>query len=267
MNAGADDYLPKPFSFEELTDAVAALLAKRKTREEGLINSMNDSFVTALEEERESLAAQYEKQLVQAISARWDETAASGAEISYEHAVLLRARVAGAMSQGAASSKENIALVRRVYDAARDALHLFNAAHLLPAGDDMVAVYVDEADSMRVRAGVRAVRAALGLQKALAALRSSHTPGDDSVPPAIIGLHCGPVSVVRMSDPLHGGPDSSLATGISMQELDTVCDSARASRWGIAASASFVGEMAGKLVTGRSTEAGALDVIEVLSLR
>jgi CheY-like chemotaxis protein len=264
MTAGADDYLAKPFSFEELNEAVDALLAKRRTLQEGLIKSMNDSFVTALEEQRESLAAQYEQQLVQAIGARWDQGAGGDSELRYEHAVILKADVVGAVQQQVASSKDANALVRRIYDATRDALHLFNAAHLLPAGKDVVAIYVDEADSVRVRANMRAVRASLALQKALANL---------SAGAANISLHCGPVTILHMSDPLHGGPASTLATGASIPELDAICDAARASQFAIAASATFVGELGGKLATGRSTQtvpfAGgdAIDVIEVQSLR
>jgi CheY-like chemotaxis protein len=262
MNAGADDYLAKPFSFEELSEAVDAQLAKRKTLQEGLINSMNNAFVQALEEQRESLASQYERQLVEAIGARWEDGAKGESEIRYDHAVLLKAQIVGSVQLQVTSSKDAVALVRKIYDAARDALHLFNAAHLLPAGNDMVAIYVDDPDSMRVRASMRAVRASLSLQKALAAVHGTS---------ANVGLHCGPVTVLRMSDPLHGGPDSTLATGPSMQELDGICDAARAQGWAIAASAAFVGQMAGKLVTGRGIPAAqgpeSLDIIEVLSLR
>ncbi|HEY8049004.1 MAG TPA: response regulator [Ramlibacter sp.] len=261
MNAGADDYLTKPFSFQELTDAVDALLAKRRALHEGLVNSMNDSFITALEEQRESLAADYERQLVEALGARWEEGGAQ--QVKFEHAIVLKAMIAQAL-QHVATGKDAAAQVRKVYDATRDALHLFNPAYLLPAGSDVVAVYVDEADSVRVRAYIRAVRAALNLQKGLANLGGLT---------ATIGLHCGPVTVMRVDDPLHGGPASSLATGSAMHELDAVCEAARSSHWAVAASASLVGEMAGKVVTGRSTQAAApgegnpIDVMEVLSLK
>lgn len=271
MNAGADDYLAKPFSFDELTEAVSALLNKRRTLQEGLINSMNTSFVTALEEQRESLAAQYEERLVRAIGERWS----GDLELKYDHAVLLKAGIVGSLLQQAKSTKDVNALVRRAYDAARDTLHLFNAAHLLPAGNDIVAVYLDDPDSVRVRASVRAVRATFTLLQKLSQLRAGDAGASaaDAKPAASIALHCGPVAVLRMSDPLHGGPDSTLATGTTMQELDAIFDFARTSSWAVTASPVFVGTMGGQLETGRSAQATpieggeAIDVIEVLSLR
>jgi CheY-like chemotaxis protein len=271
MNAGADDYLAKPLSFEELTEAVDAQLAKRRALQEGLINSMNNAFITALDEQREALAAQYEQKLVEAVSGRWENAGAP--EVKYDHAVILKAQIAGAIQQQVASSRNVNEMVRKAYDATRDALHLFNAVHVLPAGNDVVAIFVDDPDSIRVRANVRAVRASLSLQKALLGQRAGAAQADTSNPPANIALHCGPVTVLRISDPLHGGPVSSLATGVAMQELDAICDAARASHWGIAASATLVGEMAGKLATGRNMQAavpagpGPIDIIEVLSLR
>ncbi|MEO5669357.1 MAG: response regulator [Ramlibacter sp.] len=283
MNSGADDYLAKPFSFEELTEAVNALLAKRRTLQEGLISSMNTSFVTALEEQREALAAQYEERMVRQISARWDGDAEGDRELKYDHAVLIKAQIVGSLLQQAKSGNEVSSLVRQAYDSARDALHLFNAAHVLPAGNDLVAVFVDDPDSIRVRASVRAARAALNLLQKLSTLRAAgagNGPGADAAstaagdpPMASIALHCGPVTVLRITDPLHGGPASTLATGAAMQELDAIGDFARASRWGIAASPVFVGAMAGQVVTGRSAQvmstggAVPIDVLEVLSLR
>jgi CheY-like chemotaxis protein len=269
MTAGADDYIAKPFSFAELNEAVDAQLAKRRKLEERLISSMTSSLEDALEEQRESLAARYEEKLVKEIGAKWDEQASGNAEIRYEHAVALKVQLAASLLQKWASLGGAAAQVRAAHDAVRDGLHLFNAAHLLPAGNDAVAIYVDEAGSVRVRATVRAVRAAMALQATLSRLRGT----DDTTPAAHISLHCGPVTVLRISDPLHGGPDSMVATGATMHELDAISDFARTSQWGIAASPPFVGEMGGQLVTGRTSQAPApaggegLDVIEALSLR
>lgn len=269
MNAGADDYIAKPFSFAELTEAVDALLAKRRTLQEGLMSSMNTSFVTALEEQRESLAAHYEQRLVREIGELWDEKAHGDAEIRYEHAIVLRMQIAASLMQQWASLKVATSQLRAAHEAIRDALHLFNAAHLLPAGDVVVAIYVDDPESARVRANVRAVRAATALLQSLSRLRGT----DAKEPAAHIALHSGPVMVLRMSDPLHGGPDSMLATGATLNELNAIAEFGRGAQWAMAASPAFVGEMAGQLVTGDICEtrppAGgeAVDVIEVRSLR
>lgn len=276
MNAGADDYLAKPFSVDELVDAVTALLGKRRSLQEGLINSMNTSFVTALEEQRDVLAAQYEQRLLREIGGRWERDGQGDFELKYEHAAVLKADIVGALTRQATSSAEASALVRRAYDAALDSLHLFNAAHLLPAGNDIVAIYEDKPESVAVRAAVRAVRASLALVKATAHLRAEGArrgAAHESPPTANVALHSGPVAVLHMSDPLHGGGGSTVAVGETMRELGAICDFARAAGWAIAASPTFVGEMGGQLVTGRSAQialpgtALPLDVVEVLSLR
>lgn len=277
MNSGADDYLAKPYSQEELTEAVASLLAKRRKLQERLIDSMNDSFVTALEEQRDSLAAQYERRLLQEIGQRWETDGQSDAEVRYEHAVVLKADIAGALTRQSASMAQQAALVRRAYEAALDSLHLFDAAHIVPEGNDIVAIYEDRPEAVRVRATVRAVRAGLALLKALAHLRTSAArapaAGDKAPPAAVIALHSGPLSVLRMSDPLHGGQSSTVAVGETVREAGTLLDFARASDWAIAASPTFVGEMGRQLVTGRSAQISwpgttlPLDVVEVLSLR
>lgn len=275
MNAGADDYLAKPFSVDELTDAVAALLGKRRSLQEGLISSMNTSFVTALEEQRDVLAAQYEQRLIREIGGRWEHGGQGDFEIKYEHAVAIKADIVGALTQRAASSAQASALVRRAYDAALDSLHLFKAAHLLPAGNDIVAIYEDRPDALGVRATVRAVRAGLALLKALDHLRAEG-PGRagarDAAPAATVALHSGPLTVLGMSDPLHGGLDSTVAVGDTMRELGAICDFARVSRWAMVASPTLVGEMGGQLVTGRSGQAAQpgslqMDVVEIVSLR
>lgn len=276
MNAGADDYLSKPFSAEELADAVMALLAKRRMQQERLIDSMNTSFVTALEEQRDLLAAQYEQRLIREIDARWEHQGQGDFELKYEHAVVLKADIVGGLAQRSGSDVEASALVRRAYEAALDSLHLFNAAHLLPAGQDILAVYEDQIDSVGARAAVRAIRAAFALVKAVAHLRAQAARGPLNgarPPPVCVALHSGPLTVLRMSDPLHGGGGSTLAVGETTREIGVIGDFARASGWAVAASPTFVGELGGMLVTGRSAQVAqfgdnlALDILEVLSLR
>jgi len=269
MTAGADDYIAKPFSFDELNEAVEAQLAKRRKLHARLMSSVNTSLEEALEDQRESLAARYEEQLMVEIGTLWDEKTQAEGEVRYEHAVILKVQLAASLREAWGRLKGAAKQIRAAHEAMRDNLLLFNAVHLLPAGNDAVAVYVDDLDSARLRATVRALRAATALLASLARVRGTN----DTSPAAHMVLHCGPVGVLRMSDPLHGGPDSMVATGPTMLELDTMAEFARARQWAITASPLFVGEMAGHLVTGRNaqaTPAGGgepLDVIEVLSLK
>lgn len=227
MNSGADDYLAKPFSFAELNDAVAALLTKRRTLQEGLVNSMNTSFLAALDEQRESLASQYEQRYVHELSARWDR-GDGNSELKYDNAVVLKVDLFGAMLGQVAADKDMAQTVRRAYQSARDSLHLFSALHLLPLGNDLLAVFADEPDSVRVAANVRAIRACFALVKAVGVVLPKLTASSaESGAGVSIALHQGPVTLLHLSDPLHGDPDSTLATGETVAALAGLVSLAR----------------------------------------
>src|SRR5206468_9593101 len=67
-----------------------------------------------------------------------------------------------------------------------------------------------------------------------------------------IALHRGAVTLLHVSDPLHGDPDSVLATGDTVAELATLREFARAAGWPVACSNPAVRGLGDKIVFGRS---------------
>jgi CheY-like chemotaxis protein len=254
MTSGADDYLAKPFSFAELNEAVTALLSKRKALHEGLIASMNTSFIAALDEQREILAGQYEKRFISELSARWDNVNETDNELRHADAVLMQVDIFGPLLARIAASADASTTVRKAYQSARDALRLFSAQNVLPSGNDLVAIFVnEEPDSVRVDAPTRAMKAAFVLLRGVrAALQRALDAGESAQ--VTVALHRGAVTLLRVSDPLHGDPDSVLATGETVTELAALREFARTSGWAVACSNTASRGLGDKLVFGRSAQ-------------
>lgn len=276
MTSGADDYIAKPFAFDELLEAVQALLSKRKALHEGLVASMSTSFVAALDEQREILASQYEKRLISELNSRWERVGDHDTELVYDDAVVMQVDIFGPLLARIAASADSSTVVRKAHQGARDALHLFSVQHLLASGNDLVAVFADEDESVRLDASTRALKAGFALAKAVsAALR----PALDAAAAAseaahvTIAMHRGSVKLLHVSDPLHGGPDSVLATGDTMSELASVRDFARVSGWQVAASSAVASTFGGRIVVDRSAQVmhadrsrPPIDVVEITAL-
>ena len=276
MTSGADDYLAKPFSVRELCDAVAALIAKHNTQRDKIVNSVKTKFLAALEAQRSSLTTQYEQRLMEELNTRWSRGDAANSELHYEEATLLMVDLFGSVLSQLPPSVELGNAVRRAYQGARDTLYLFGARHLLPYGNDLLAIFVGDPASEGVSPRLRAMRAAFGLLKAVtAAMESSFAQGAARAPGpsgVTIALHDGPITLLHVSDPLHGDPDSLLATGEAVSAAASLREFARASNWRIACSGSSAGGMQGLVVTGRRASiapegsAPALEAVELLEL-
>jgi CheY-like chemotaxis protein len=255
MTSGADDYLAKPFSFTELNEAVSALLSKRKALHEGLVASMSSSFIAALDEQREILASQYEKRFITELSGRWDTVGDTNSELRHADAVVMQVDIFGPMLARIGAGADASTTVRKTYQVARDAVRLFGAQHLLPSGNELVAIFVSEG-SVRVDAPTRAMKAAFGVLRgvraALEPVLRDGAAGAGECGPVTIALHRGAVTLLHVSDPLHGDPDSVLATGDTMAELERLHEFARASGWPVAASNAAVRGLGDKIVFGRS---------------
>jgi DNA-binding response OmpR family regulator len=236
MNAGADDYLPKPFRPPELIEAVDSLLQRRKTQYEAIAGTLMQDMDAALEHQREVLAAKYETQLLQEINGKWKTDVEAGREIVIDPAVVVVADLFTLVEREGADRPNLADLLKRSHEAASDALYLFGAKHVLHHGHDIVGVFApDEHGRPNVPS---ALRGTFALVSATANLL-----GGDSAWEAYqlaIGLSAGPVSLLRLQDPLHGDAGLKAVPGATLQQAQGLRAMAREEGWPTAVPASLV---------------------------
>jgi DNA-binding response OmpR family regulator len=264
MAAGADDYLAKPFRPAELLEAVDTLLRRRKAQFDAITGAVKEDYDAALIRQRELLASRYETQLLREINAKWDRQLAEGGEAHYEDAALLAANLFDVISREAASHPEPATLLRRANEAARDALYLFGAAHVLHHGPDLLAIFGPGADGAVPLPN--AARAAFALQSATARVLGATTSGQ--APPVLaVGLERGPFSLVRLQDPLHGDGGLLAVPGTTLEHAQALRQAAREQGWWLAASAAVAAAVpAAQATPGRELrlEQPALQACELL---
>ena len=253
MTSGADDYIAKPFSFQELNEAATALLAKRKAQHQVIVESMKAEITEAMEDQKQALAGRYERRFLQELNSRWERDGDEDAELKYDDATVLLVNLFGSELQQLPSGAEVAGQVRHAYQAARDTLFLFRVRHLLAYGHDLLAIFADPPGLVGVGPKMRAMRAACALAKAKACgpNRGESAPDGSATGGLAIALHQGPITLLRVSDPLHGGPDATLATGAALNAAKALLDFARASGWSIAVSSAMVPGQEEQLKTGR----------------
>ena len=277
MTSGADDYLSKPFSARELNEAAAALIARRQSQRDGIVNAIQSELIAAFDEQRQELAAQYERRFLQELNSRWERGGDANAQLPYEKATVLVTNLFKPVLDHMPRGMQHADAVRRAYQTASDSLYLFGARHLLTHGDELVAIFLDQPESIGVAAELRAVRAAFTLARGVATMYgqpgSSQAPGNpDAATDITIAVHHGPVTLIRVSDPLHGGPDATLATGATLGAAKSLSDFARQSGWTVVTSATVADGMADQIRTGhRGTVAGGdprgqLHAVELLGV-
>ena len=258
MTSGADDYLSKPLDAAELRDAVAALLARRKARREEIVGDVKDKFLAALEGQKQSLAKLYEQRLFKELNSRWDDSGRYNEALEYADCIVLAVDLFSAILARQSASDDLAAAVRQGYQSARDTLYLFGARHLVPQGDDLLAVFVptEGADPQAFR--LRTLRGALALVKA-----GSTDSG------MTVALNGGPATLLHVTDPLHGDA-GNLLTGDTAPAAAGLRVFAVSAGWRIACSLALLEGLEGQFATGRSAQVGAggaaLSVVEVLSL-
>ena len=218
MSAGADDYLTKPYRPDELCEAIRAVLERRALREK----VFRDSLSGALEEQKETLARNYETRLQREIDARGARAQAAG-DLHYPQGLLL---LVDLLVDGGGGASE-AALAERVKQAqrtARDTLYMFGASHVLPYGPRIMAVFSGEDRALPTPPALRVLRAAVALVKAA---------GER---PVTVAIHAGAVALVAVHDALHGEQGHALVPGDAVNAVEALEELASARRWRIAAS-------------------------------
>jgi len=161
MTAGADDYLTKPYRAEELLAAVDAVLQRRNAQKAAISATLQQRFLDALRRQREVLAEQFEGKLARELSARWQRESDDRGHREFDGAALLLANLFGAL--GVEGGAGNAELALQAFQAARDTLGLFGAVHVMPYGENVLAVFDADSDQWSQPALARALRGAQAL--------------------------------------------------------------------------------------------------------
>lgn len=255
MAAGADDYLTKPFRFEELCEAVSVLLRKRKAYQDQAASVMGPKFEAALREQRRELADQYEDRLLRELDRRWSRGLGGGTGRGHAEALLVLVDVFGNW-QPDFSLPEDCERAYQRYQGARDALNLFAPTYLLPAGSGLLAVFVEESGALAAGQAHRALRAGLAV-----AGRLPPEPGCGAV-----AMHLGPISLLRVADALHGDGDVTLVSGQGPQDVRAQLTLALARDLRVSGSPALVALAGQQVQTGAAVTERGLKAIEVLSV-
>ena len=210
MTTGADDYLTKPFEPQELKDAVNAQLEKLVRldvmRTLAVNTAVTDAVSSAVKAERLDIHAMYEARLSQSLSEQWPDGGFVRPSEKFANATALFADMHdyGHWAQRL-SSTELGDVVQQFYGTVGDTVHLFGAHHMQFVGDGMLCVFVDAGDTKSVNHGLRAARAALGLNdttRRLDTYVSQRFAGRDLPPFALnIALHSGPIAFAKLDGP------------------------------------------------------------------
>jgi len=254
MVAGADDYLTKPYKPQELCDAVAAVLSRRQVQEQAFRNSLSDMVESALEQQKETLGRQYESKLQREISARWTRSANASGDVHFRNACVLLADLLGGAT--AAPEANLAARLKQAQQAARDTMYLFGADYVLPFGSRLVAVFGGDEPVGSTPVELRVLRAAVALARSVPRQRAIS-----------IAIHTGPVSLVSVSDGLHGDGGHTLVPGDCVSTASAIEETAALQAWRIAASEAMAQALADHVTTGRrATTEGGEAAVEVLGL-
>ena len=255
MIAGADDYITKPFRPKELLEATAAKLNRQKIQSTLQKIAVSTAVQNALEEQTDLLMSSYERRLAHELSERWPTAADSPEDQVLGHATVLFVDVSSYAALAEKMASEELGdMVKNFYTNASDTLHLFGANYIQFVGEGLLVIFTDNADTDSVSHSFRGCRAAIGLIDAARRVEQFMKTQFSSraLPPFEVGvaLHAGPVSMVRLQDPLHGTALPPLPVGDAVSATLLLQKQARIMGWKIAASNSLLRTVSGNIKTG-----------------
>jgi DNA-binding response OmpR family regulator len=276
MTTGADDYITKPFRAAELRQAVDAQLNKRAVRATLQAMAVDAAVFEALVDQRNELAKLYEDRLAAELSDRWPSSGNEDDERIIGATVLFVDIPNYAALAAQLDAREMAELVRKFYDNANDAAHLFGARMMRFVGEGLLAIFAPGEDTQTVNHALRAVRTALGLLESAHSVQryvETRYPGR-ALPKfdANIALHVGDITLTQLVDPLHGSAPQLLPVGDVVSATMQLEKHSRELGWPIAASVEAVRSVTGAVRTGVRAlvnlpgRAAPMDAVEVLGL-
>ena len=259
MVAGADDYITKPFTPKELSDAAAAQLAKRVIQD----GQQKRVVTELLLDQKTRLTGLYERRLSHELQQRWPINGdGSEQDERFGSAIALFADIVGYAALAESLSVDELSdVIKRFYGGAGDTLYLFGARHLHFVGEGVLALFAVDNDTQSVGHGQRALRAALGLHDTACALDrflQQHYP-ERHLPEfrVTVALHSGPVTLAKLRDPITGAAAQTLPVGETAGLAIRLQQQADALGWVVLASQEVLDEVT-DAVTIRGT--ASLDV-------
>lgn len=276
MTTGADDYLTKPFTPQELRDAVNAQLNKLVRSDVLRAMAVDSAVMAALSEQHEKISQLYEDRLASSLAKQWPDGGLVQDSQKFANATVLYAEISqyGQWAQRL-SSAELGDLIRHFYGATGDTVHLFGAHYMQFVGDGMLCVFVDTGDTLSVNHGLRAVRAALGLKDAsrrTTGFAQQQFAGRNLPLFALnVALHSGPVAFARLEG-LSGGRAQTAPVGDTVAATLRMFQGQPAIDWALAASVQTARLVTGAVRTDRralvkvSGRAHPIDVVEITGL-